>query len=182
MNFTATEFYSTDPPAFVWKVALPSDRMPIAIGRDFYVDGRGGIEIRFAAMSPLALARGPEIDEGALMRFLNEMTWFPAAFLGRNVSWRSIDGNSAEVTLTDRGRSASAIMTFDADGRPTGFTAQRYRTVPGGYELDTWSTPFTAFSEFDGVTLPAAGVGVWELPEGDLDYIELTVTSVEYDP
>jgi hypothetical protein len=182
MNFTATEVYSTSPPAFVWKVSLPSERMPLAIGRDLYLGGRGGIEIRFAALAPLAAAEGPEIDQGALMRFLNEMTWFPAAFLGPHVSWRGIDGDSAEVTLTDRGRSVSAVMTFAADGRPTGFTAERYRMVGGGYELDTWSTPFTSFGEFNGVTVPVAGTGVWELPGGDLDYIELTVTGVEYDP
>lgn len=182
MNFTATEVYSTDPPAFVWNVALPSDRMPLAIGRDFYVGGKGGIEIRFAAISPLAVATGPEIDQGAMMRFLNEMTWFPAALLGPGISWRGIDADTAEVTLTDRGRSVSAVMTFAADGRPTGFTAQRYRTVGSGYELATWSTPFTAFAEFDGVRVPSAGIGVWELPAGDLDYIEITVTSLEYDP
>jgi hypothetical protein len=182
MNFTATEVYSMNPPAFVWKVQLPSDRMPLAIGRDLYVAGRGGIEIRFAALAPLALGEGPEIDQGALMRFLNEMTWFPAAFLGPHVAWRGIDGDRAEVTLNDRDRSVSAVMTFAADGRPIGFTAQRYRTVGNGYELDSWSTPFTAFGTFNAVTVPVGGVGVWELPEGDLDYIELTVTGIEYDP
>lgn len=36
-------------------------------------------------------ATGSEIDQGTMMRYLNEMTWFPAAFLGENISWKAVD-------------------------------------------------------------------------------------------
>lgn len=182
MNFEAIEVYSVSPPSFVWKVWLPSRGMPIALGRDQYLESAGRILIEVGGLFTLADAQGPEVDQGSLLRLLNEMTWFPAAFLSDGVSWRGIDENRAEVTLTDRERSVSAVMSFDADGRPTNFVAQRYRAVGAGFELDTWSTPFTAFGEFEGVTVPVAGTGVWALESGDLAYIEITVTGVEYDP
>jgi len=47
-------------------------------------------------------ATGSEIDQGAMMRYLNEMTWFPAAFLGENISWRAIDDTSAvDLEITE---------------------------------------------------------------------------------
>jgi hypothetical protein len=161
---------------------LPSRSLPFALGRDLYADHAGSILIKVAGMVPLADANGPEIDQGSLMRFLNEMTWFPAAFLGSNVSWRGIDEAHAEVTLTDNGRSVSAVMSFDTDGRPTNFVAERYRTVDGGFELDAWSTPFSAFGQFEGVFVPIAGRGIWSLAAGELSYIEITLTGLEYDP
>ncbi len=182
MEFDAVEVYSTSGPAFVWQVWLPSRHRPFALGRDLYLAHAGSILIKFGGVISLADGSGPEIDQGSLMRLLNEMTWFPAAFLGNNVSWRGIDDEHAEVTLTDNGRSVSATMTFGADGRPINFVAERYRTVEGGFELATWSTPFTAFGQFEGVTVPVAGRGVWNLAAGDLEYIELTVTGLEYDP
>jgi Family of unknown function (DUF6544) len=109
------------------------------------------------------------------------MTWFPAAFLGKNISWKGIDGGSAEVTLMDRGKSVSAVMSFNSEGKPLNFVAKRYRMVGKKYDLETWSTPFTGYGEIEGLKLPVRGQGVWNLKEGDLVYVELEITELEYD-
>jgi len=181
MKIEAVEYYSTAPPGFVWKVFMPSKRFPLALGRDAYLDGRGSMLIKMLALFPLAKAAGSEIDQGSMMRYLNEMTWFPAAFLGENISWKAADDNSAEVTLADRGKSVSAIMYFDPEGKPLNFVAKRYRMVGKIYDLETWSTPFTGYGEFEGLRLPVKGQGVWNLKEGDLVYIELEITELKYD-
>ena len=62
------------------------------------------MQIKLGALVDLINARGETLDQGALMRYLSEMVWFPAAFLGPNVSFEPIDDHAARVTLTDRGR------------------------------------------------------------------------------
>lgn len=182
MKLKAEEHYSVNPPGFVWKVFLPSRGLPLTLGRDAYVEGRGSMLIKMLSLIPMVNAvSGSEIDQGAMMRYLNEMTWFPAAFLKENINWKAIDDKSAEVTLTDRGKTVSATMIFDQEGKPVNFVAKRYRMAGKKYDLETWSTPFTGYGEFEGLKLPVRGKGVWNLKDRDLVYIELEITELKYD-
>jgi len=179
MNIEAEELYSTDPPAFVWKAAFPSRNLPVVLGRDSYLDGKGSILMKVLSLFAVAAERGAELNDAALMRYLNEMMWFPAAFLGRNVTWTAIDDTSAEVTLHDRGVSATATMVFDAEGRPVNFRAQRYNTTTR--QLEIWETPISTYATFEGLSLPSKGQAVWKLADGDFAYVELEVLTVSYD-
>jgi len=181
MKLEAVEYYSTTPPGFIWKAFLPTRRFPMTLGWDAYLNGRGSMLIKMLSLIPMVNATGIYIDQGAMMRYLNEMTWFPAAFLGENIIWKAIDDTSAEVTLTHQGKSVSATMYFDGEGKPTNFVAKRYRMVGKRYDLETWSTPFTGYGEFEGLKLPVRGQGVWNLKQGDLVYVDLEVTELEYD-
>ena len=117
------------------------------------------------------------------MRYLNEMMWFPSAFLGKNISFEPIDKNSARVTLRDLGKSVTATMYFDDKERLINFTAPRYRDMGNNkFELEDWSTPIREYGEFEGLKLPIRGSGVWNLKEGDLEYIDLVITDLEYNP
>ena len=71
-------------------------------------------------------------------------------------------------------------MFFDTQGRLTDFVAKRYRTVDAS-DQETWSTPITGYGEFEGLRLPVCGKALYKLPDGDLDYIEVTVTGLHYD-
>jgi len=181
MKLEAEEYYSTTPAGLIWKAFLPTKRFPLTLGRDAYLNGHGSMLIKMLSLIPLANATGTEIDQGSMMRYLNEMTWFPAAFLGENINWKAIDDTSAEVTLTHQGKSASATMYFDEEGKPINFIAKRYRMVGKKHDLETWSTPFTGYGEFEGLRLPVRGQGVWNLKEGDLAYVELEITELKYD-
>ena len=122
------------------------------------------------------------MNQGSLMRYLNEMVWFPTAFLGPNITWSAIDERSAQVSITDHGLTATATMRFDELGRPTDFVAHRYRHLgKGRFSLDEWATPFTEHGELGGFRLPVAGRAEWRLASETLVYAELRLTSVEYD-
>jgi hypothetical protein len=179
MNLEATEYYSTQPPAFVWKASLPTRSLPFVLGRDEYLDGKGSILMKMLAVYRVADESGGPLGEAALMRYLNEMTWFPAAFLGSNVTWRGIDDASAEVTLSDRGMTATAALFLDVEGRLTNFRAERFNT--GTQSRETWETPITGYGEFAGRRLPSRGAAVWRLRDGDFTYIELEISDVSYD-
>ena len=123
---------------------------------------------------------GEQLDQATMIRYLNEIMWFPTAYLGDNILWEAQDDASARVTFSDGGKSVSAAMFFDDTGHLTNFTTMRYREMDGEFSLDPWSTPITAYGEFAGLNLPVRGQAVWNLPSGDLPYADLEITEVEY--
>jgi len=183
MNFEAKEYYSVSQPGFVWVAYMIFFGLPLIRVRDYYLEGKGNILVKVYSLFTVANSAGKEMDQGAMMRYLNEMMWFPSAFLGKNVSFESIDANSARVTLTDMDKSVTATMYFDDEGKLTNFIAPRYRDIGNDkFELENWSTPIREYGEFEGLKLPLKGAGVWNLKEGDLEYIDVTVTDLMYNP
>lgn len=71
------------------------------------------------------------------------------------------------------------MFIFDGDGRPTNMTADRYDREYGA--VVPWSTPMTAYGEFDGIQIPMEGEAVYARPDGDFSYIRLTITEIDYD-
>lgn len=182
MNFDAKQYYSVNPPGFVWVAYMRIFGLPIVRVRDSYMEGKGNMLIKALSLFTIGNSAGKELDQGAMMRYLNEMTWFPSAFLGNNISFEPIDANSAKVTLKDMGKSITAMMYFDDDGKFINFTAPRYRDMGNNkFELENWSTPIREYGEFGGLKLPKKGSGVWNLKE-DLEYIDVTVTDLEHNP
>lgn len=182
MPLDAEEYYTVDPPTFVWIASIRMAGLPVVTARDRYVQGAGGMLVKLASLVRIADATGEQMDQGAQMRYLNEATlWFPAALLSANVSFEPVDKNSARLALTVGGKSVAATLYVDDDGKLTDFVAPRYRSVDGRFELETWSTPMTAYGEFQGLRVPVKGQGVWKLKAGDFAYIDLEVTELEYD-
>jgi len=180
LPFDAEEHYSVRPPGFVWAGTARAGRFPVARARDIYAEGHGRLSVKVASLWPVVDASGEQMDQAEMLRYLAEMIWFPAAFLAGNISFEPVHDSSARVTLTDHGRTATATMFFDTQGRLTAFVAKRYR-APGASDPVTWSTPITGYGQFEGLRLPAGGPAVWKLPGGDFAYIEVAVTELRYD-
>lgn len=180
MPFAAEEYYSVNPPGFVWRVRGPQKWLPIIQGRDGYIDGKGELLIKLISLFPVANAKGNELDQGAMMRYLNEMMWFPTAFLGENISWREINDTSAEVTLHDKDKTTTAILHFDEEGKLINFVAKRYMSSGNEFKFETWETPISDYREFEGFRLPSKGKAVWKLKDGDFEYIQLEIKNIKY--
>ena len=45
----------------------------------------------------------------------------------------------------------------------------------------TWVTSIIQYGEFEGLKLPVRGKALWKLPAGDYEYVEVTITELEYD-
>lgn len=179
MTFEANETYSIDPPAFVWKAFFPTERTPFVLGRDLYLDGRAEILMKMLALAPIADEHGEELRTAGLLRYLNEMCWFPAAFLGDNVEITGRNNDSFGVRLSDRGLAVDGVMFVDEQGRLMNFRAKRFNTSTRS--VQTWETPIADDADYSGYRLPRSGSAVWRAPEGDLTYVELEVTAVRYE-
>jgi hypothetical protein len=180
MPMAAEQTYTTDPAGFVWNAKFKMAGIPLMRAVDTYKNGKGHMFGKLARIITIFDVRGAELDQGTMLRYLGEMTWFPIAFLGENISWESRDDNSAHVIFTDCGKSVRGIMHFDEKGRFTNFTTKRYRAVDGGFSLDPWTTPMTEYGVRGGLNLPVKAQAVWNLPSGDFPYIDLEITKVVY--
>lgn len=180
MPMAAQEWYTVSPPSLLWKARFKMAGLPLVSARDRYEGGRGHMFGKVAGLFTVFDARGPELDQATMIRYFNEIMWFPGAFLGQHVTWQSVDDRSADATFSDGGQSVTGRWFFDEQGRITNFTARRYREIDGDYSLDDWSTPITGYGTLAGLNLPTQGQAVWHLPEGDLVYAELAITEVEY--
>jgi len=136
--------------------------------------------IKLLSLVTVADARGPEIDQGALLRYLNETMWFPTAALSDLIQWAGVDANSARATMSYEGVTASAVFIFNPQGELTNMVAERYRSLDSGFSLDTWATPVREYGEFHGLRIPTRGEGVWQLSSGDFAYIRVEIADIEY--
>ena len=129
MPFTAEEYYTTDPPGYVWKVTFKLAPLVTVTGRDRYTEGQASILMRLLSLIPVANDHSPGLNQGAMLRFLNETMWFPAGVLNPHISWEPRDQTSAVATMRYGGVSASAAFI----SVPAGATAPTSScSAPGG--------------------------------------------------
>lgn len=178
MDMVADQYYTVDPPGFIWNATLKIGGLPILRVRDRYAGGQGNMQAKLAAIYPLFNESGDKLSQAAMVRYLSEMIWFPASFLGKNILWKAIDDHSAEVALTDLGKTVSAKMVFDDEGRLVYLIAKRYNQQTDSFE--DWETPIDEYGELAGLRLGVRGRAIWHLETGDLPYIDVTLTEVEY--
>jgi hypothetical protein len=102
----------------------------------------------FRSIPVVRVSGNPDHHRSAFGRVVSEGAfWVPASLLpGSNVSWRSLDENTARATVSCRRYTQSIDLTIEADGRPSRVVIRRwsnenvdkvYREQPfGGYLSD----------------------------------------------
>lgn len=179
--FTADEGYTLDPPGFEWRAVVRLTGIPIARAVDSLADGRGRMHVRLFGLFTVVDEEGPEMDQGSLMRWLNETMWFPHVWATGLISWESIDDTAAVGAVSAGGTSVEAEFRFDSEGRLIDFRADRYRIGDAGAELVRWATPLTSHRRFGGIEVPSEGTALWAVDEGDLEYIRIRVDDVRHE-
>jgi hypothetical protein len=184
MEFTAEQHFITNRPSFLWRVKVNMAPGLHLAGRDTLIEGRGRMNIKLLSLVPVVDARGEAIDQGTLVRFLSEILWFPSAALSDYIRWEELEGNRARAVMTRGDVTVSGIFTFGESGDPSGFRAKRYYDRKGGATLEDWhvSLPADGYREFEGRRVPARASVTWKLDEGDYHWLDLEITSIEYNP
>lgn len=180
MGMSVHQVYTTNPPGFHWKARFSMAGIPLMFGSDTYKNAHGHMFGKLLNVRTIFDARGDELDQGTMLRYLQEMAWFPVAYLCDYITWEGVSDHCADVTFTDGGRTVSARMYFDDEGRLLTFIARRYGDFPGGYRLENWAAPMFRYRSFGGLRVPTQGAGVWQLASGDFSYIELTIDELIY--
>jgi hypothetical protein len=180
MSFTAMQHFTLSVPSFEWKARVEVCGLPILSVQDSFAAGHGAMRVSVLGV-PVSRSRPcPELDQGALQRYLGEIGWFPMAARLPMVQWTALGPNSARAALTFGEASGTVDWEFGADGWPVRLSARRYASVPGGYELRDWWVLNTAYRAFDGVTVVSACEVYWGLPAGEFCWLRLQVEDVDF--
>lgn len=174
------EYFRVDDPGFIWKARVNMAPLLYFAGKDKYEEGRGHMLIKFLSLVKVADARGKEIDQGAMLRYLAETVWFPSAVLSNYIKWEEVDANSARATMTYGGVTASGVFTFNQKGEVVNFVARRYGDFNGRYLMKTWVINIREHKEFNGIKIPAAGEVIWKLETGDYNWYQFEIEDIEY--
>jgi hypothetical protein len=180
LRFKAVQEYSLDPPGFVWKAALKIGGLTVGKATDTLADGHGHVRVKLLGVFDVVDQSGPELDQGTLLRWLNETMWFPAVWATDAIRWQPVDGTSAIGSITIGDLTVQAEFVFDDVGRFVDFRADRYYADGTEFVLRPWSTPIDSHASFGGLELPASGHGVWALPDGDFEYVQIRATDISY--
>ena len=146
--FKATQYFSTQPPGFVWDASMRMAHLMSVRVRDAYLAGEGSMQTKILSLVPVVDERGKaELNAGALQRYLAEAVWFPTALLpSAGVQWGAVDDSRALATLTDSGTTVSLEFRFNEAGEITSvFTPGRYRAVNGKYGLARWEAHLRSY-------------------------------------
>lgn len=177
---SAEQYYTAENPGFVWHADMRFWGLPLLKGRDRLYESRGNMYIELLPFITIADASGEEIDQGTFLRYLNEMMWFPTAYVNDYITWEAIDDRSARASITADRLSVSAVLYFNEMGQMVDFIAERYMSVDSEFRLETWSTPIGEYKNMDGLMVPTKGEGVWKLSSGDFSYVKLQLTEVQH--
>lgn len=176
----AEQYFTIDKPGFVWLAKIKAAPLLYIVGRDKYYEGKGNMLIKFLSLITVVDAKGNELDQGALLRYLAEMMWFPSAALSNYIKWEEIDSNSAKATMSYGGVTASGIFLFNEKHEIINFVAQRYMEGNGQYNLETWSPLVKEYKDFNGIKIPSKVEVIWKLKTGDLKWFQLEIIDIEY--
>lgn len=181
MPFRAKQHASPDTPSFIWKARIQAGPGIAIYGRDLYVNGQADMLIKLAGLFKVAHARGPEIDQGSLVRYLAEIVWYPAAALSPLIAWEALDDNSARAVISYKGISASGIFYFQTSGEPVQFVAQRYKEAGGACTLEEWSVRMGAYKRFQDILIPSQGEVSWNLRTGPFPWLRFEIKDVRFE-
>jgi len=178
MPAQAWQYNSSLEVARVFVMRLRLAHVLTMIGRDTYEQGHGHMLGTLFDRITVVDGRGEEFDIGELTTYLNDAILLaPSMLLGTATSWRAVDDNSFEVSLTDAGHTVTGRVYVDGRGAPYDFsTTDRFADLPGGLVRAEWRTPVRDWTAIDGRAAPTRFEAVWHLPHGPMPYFtgELT--------
>lgn len=181
--FTAVEYFSVEPPGFLWDARITMARVLPLYVRDGYVAGEGALDGTVAGLVPVVHLRGTSsIASGELLRYLAEAPLFPTALLPRDgLSWTAIDDNTAHVTLTDGATTVSGDVHFGEHGEIVRFSAMRDGIFDGIILSKEWVGYFRDYRRMHGMMIPTWAEVEWVMPEGPQPYWRGRIIDAEYD-
>ncbi|HEX2138760.1 MAG TPA: DUF6544 family protein, partial [Woeseiaceae bacterium] len=164
LKFTARQCAKPLSRSFHWNARV---RMPLGTHVrviDSYIDGTASARVSFLSVIRLGVEAGtPQLNAGALHRYLAESVWFPTALLPQSgIEWSDIDDCTALATLIDRSTPVTLEFRFGRSGEVAAvYSPGRWARSRGGYELLPWEGHFRDYREQAGMRIPFYGEVGW---------------------
>jgi hypothetical protein len=179
----AWQYNSAVEVARLFRMRLVVARIAPMWGWDTYRAGTGRMLGKAFGLVTVADGSGREFDIGELTTWLDDAVLMaPGMLLSPRIAWEAAGEDSFRVSVTDAGRTVSAEVLLDDDGRPRDFCSDdRWADLPGGPVRALWSTPVDGWTVVDGRPRMTGGAAVWRLPDGPFRYAEMRLEELSLD-
>lgn len=167
-SFTARHLAVPQAAGFVWNAKVQTPFATHVRVFDSYIAGAGSGYANFLSIVPfVSEAETPELNAGALHRYLAEAVWYPTALLPQSgVIWNPVDDESAVATLTNSNTTVSLEFRFNDLGEATGiFTPARFGSFDGQYRQVPWEGHFQNYQSRAGMRIPLYAEVGWYIDE-----------------
>jgi hypothetical protein len=71
LPFEVEQYFTTNPPGFLWKASFRMAPLVSVVGRDQYRDGEASMQMRVLSLIPVANKTGGGLNQGDLLRYLD---------------------------------------------------------------------------------------------------------------
>lgn len=162
--FESDQQVVTRRPGFDWYGTIEYCPGVAVHVHDAYIAGEGILHASLMGLVPVArLCDRGDLARDELLRFLAESVWYPTVLLpGQGVTWKAIDEQSAEATLTDGDVAASLVFSFGPDDLVRSVSTEaRGRRVRGAVHATPWQGRFWGYERRHGMRVPVDGEVAW---------------------
>ncbi len=177
--FNATQYVTLDPPGFLWLAKMKMAPFTTLTVRDRFMNGMGSMKVKLLSVFSVVHEESSVIDQGALVRYLGEMVWFPYGFLSPYITWKSIDHHTVHATLTVGELSVTGIFHINDTGEITHFEARRMRYDKDGSSWEQYINKYSNYHMMGACRIPIDGEAGWDLSSGYFTYIQVHVKEVK---
>ena len=147
--------------------------------RDMYLEGKGRLAVSLFGLIRIVNEKGPEIDQGELLRWLGESVWFPTNLLpGNKMKWLPVDDSTAKLIFEHKGLSVYYMVTFNDNNEIEKLETERHMGDEG---LKKWVGRVSDYHEVNGMKVPSVIEASWLLDDGKYTYGRFRVQQTHYD-
>jgi hypothetical protein len=181
LPFKAEQTFNLQDPSFMWVTSVKAAPLLNLNGRDKLQNGKGEMLIKLASLIPVVNeSSNAKINQGAMLRFLAEICWFPQAVLRHYISWENINSSSAKASFTYNDETVSGIFRFNKMNDFVSFEAQRYYGGKEDSSLEIWYIEAQDYKTFNGIRIPYKNKVTWKLDKKDFHWLTLEITEIDY--
>lgn len=149
-----------------------------------FVGPEARMQVRLLGAVSMVDVTGPEMARSETVTMFNDLcVMAPAALVDESIEWREIDGHRVEGTYSNGVETVTATLVFDDEGDLIDFVSDdRSRAEANGttFVRTRWSTPLSAYREFEGRRVSTDDQGRWHLPDGTFTYLEFVLDEITY--
>jgi hypothetical protein len=174
MRIKGEQYVSTAQPGFIWKGTTA-----MFVAQDLYIADQGRLIVTLFSLLRVVDGKGPQYDQGELLRWLGESILYPTNFLPSDkLHWFPIDATTAKLTFEYQGLSLFFVLTFNAKGEITEMKTERYMDLD---TLATWVIKVSDYKKLNRMLIPTRFEILWRLAAGDFSYAKFDITTLVYD-
>lgn len=150
---------------------------------DAHINGQGILIAKIMGLIPVASLRDtPVLNQGELVRFLAEATWYPTVLApGQGITWEPIDAASARAHINTGKTQTSLVYHFNDEGLVESvFAESRARTVGKSFALTPWQGKFWDYQSVNGILVPHQAEVAWIIDNQDSPYWRGTIQTITH--